>query len=928
MENSTDFITNKEYQPSLAEAFWQNKWQEQACFAYLDVSESSPSASEAQLLNQVGGGGLKVKTSNKYYVLEMFPYPSGNIHMGHVRNYTLGDVTARFRRACGYNVLYPMGWDAFGLPAENAAISRNIHPADWTYQNIASMREQLKMLGFSYDWSREIATCDPEYYQHEQRFFLAMLKAGIAYRKEGVVNWDPIDNTVLANEQVVDGKGWRSGAVVERRKLSQWFLRITDFAGDLLEGLDGLEGWPEKVRLMQQNWIGKSDGAQIKFEIYRDSSPLAGEQQSQEQGSQAMRGGQDKEVVVYTTRPDTLFGMSFLAIASTHPIAEKLAAENPEIASFIAECAKTGTSEEAIEKAEKLGIDTGLKVRNPFSGELHPIYIANFVLMEYGTGAVFGCPAHDERDYEFASKYDLPIKQVVNGEGADIAKEAFTGDGLLVNSEFLNGLHVAQAKEKAIKRLEEMGVGVRQTNYRLRDWGVSRQRYWGCPIPIIHCDDCGAVPVPDDQLPVELPKEGVRFDGVGNPLANHATWKHVDCPECGKPAIRETDTFDTFFESSWYFARFCSPQAANGIDSKLANKLLPVDCYIGGIEHAVLHLLYARFFTRALAKMGYLDVKEPFKTLRTQGMVCHETYQDEGGKWLYPEEVKRGADGGYVTLSGAPVKVMRTQKMSKSKNNTVDPRSIIEKFGADTARLFMMSDSPPERDLEWTDAGIEGAWRYVNRLWRMAQECPHQSLSCPHPQPLSQRERGEPSPLTPLPKGEGNSIAYEALEHSQRIIYRQVQKTILAVREAIEQFQFNKAVASIRECSNALEELDLNESGAGDLYHYSMRNLILLIAPFMPHLAESMWVAIGAQDLVVRQPFPVADMNAVADDEITIGVQINGKLRETLRVKKDTPNAELESRALALPAVQKYLQGLTVRKVICVQGKIVNVVAS
>jgi leucyl-tRNA synthetase len=882
MENNTDFITNKEYQPSLAEAFWQSKWQEQACFAF-DEASAKP----------------------KYYTLEMFPYPSGNIHMGHVRNYTLGDVTARFKRACGYNVLYPMGWDAFGLPAENAAISRNIHPADWTYQNIASMREQLQMLGFSYDWSREIATCDPEYYQHEQRFFLAMLKAGIAYRKEGVVNWDPVDNTVLANEQVVDGKGWRSGAVVERRKLSQWFLRITDFAGDLLEGLDGLEGWPEKVRLMQQNWIGKSDGAQIKFEICRDSSPLEGEQAKQGQSPQQSRGGIDKEVVVYTTRPDTLFGMSFLAIASSHPIAERLAAENPEIASFIAECAKTGTSEEAIEKADKIGIDTGLKVRNSFSGELHPIYIANFVLMEYGTGAVFGCPAHDERDYEFASKYGLPIKQVVNGEGADITKEAFTGDGVLINSEFLNGLNVAQAKEDAIKRLEEMGVGVRQTNYRLRDWGVSRQRYWGCPIPIIHCDDCGAVPVPDDQLPVELPKEGVRFDGVGNPLANHATWKHVDCPTCGKPAVRETDTFDTFFESSWYFARFCSPQSANGIDSKLANKLLPVDCYIGGIEHAVLHLLYARFFTRALAKMGYLDVKEPFKTLRTQGMVTHETYQDVKGKWLYPDQIEKNSNGNYVIIAekyaqkhmldkieNMIVRVGRSQKMSKSKHNTVDPRSIIEKFGADTARLFMMSDSPPERDLEWTDAGIEGAWRYVNRLWRMAQECPKSA----------------------------KNVDYASLTPAQLPIYRQVQKTIIAVRDAIEQFQFNKAVASIRECSNALEELDLNEAGAGDL--------ILLIAPFMPHLAESMWAAIGAQDLVVQQPFPVADMNAVADDEITIGVQINGKLRETLRVKKDTPNAELESRALALPAVQKYLQGLTVRKVICVQGKIVNVVAS
>ena len=1066
IENNSDFITTTQYEPSISEAYWQAKWEAEGCFAFDDCSSNNKHSDEKS-------------SKEKYYVLEMFPYPSGNIHMGHVRNYTLGDVTARFKRACGFNVLYPMGWDAFGLPAENAAIARGIHPADWTYSNIASMREQLKMIGFSYDWSREIATCDPEYYQHEQRFFLSMLKAGIAYRKEGVVNWDPVDNTVLANEQVIDGKGWRSGAVVERKRLSQWFLRITDFAGDLLDGLQQLDGWPEKVRLMQQNWIGKSSGAVIEFEIngetltthlsaltpnpspdgrgeyphkshlsnphpnplpmgegvamsaVEDPSPkgrglgegsYVGEQNlafERDVSSLPPYGGglgwglnelgfavdesqinptpstlPPNFIKAYTTRPDTLFGMSFLAIASSHPLAEKISAEKLAagdftIADFIADCAKSGTSEEAIEKAEKLGVDTGLKVQNPFNGELHPIYIANFVLMEYGTGAVFGCPAHDVRDYEFASKYGLPIKRVVEsegvaGEGVDIAHEAFTGDGVLINSEFLNGLNVADAKEAAIKKLEEMQAGTRQVNYRLRDWGVSRQRYWGCPIPIIHCDDCGAVPVPEDQLPVELPKDGVSFDGVGNPLANHATWKHVDCPQCGKPAVRETDTFDTFFESSWYFARFCSPHFAGGIDAKAANALLPVDCYIGGIEHAVLHLLYARFFTRALAKLGYVDVQEPFKNLRTQGMVTHETYQDLSGKWLYPEEVKRGEDGEWVSLSGEKVSVMRTQKMSKSKNNTVDPRGIIAKFGADTARLFMMSDSPPERDLEWTEAGIEGAWRYVNRLWRMAQDggrvaqhCPHPTLSLkqerasPHPQPLSQSERGEelpqlnssplnfnpppqPSPArvegaefvapnlanpimeeaatmeTVAMKGEKRVIFtdYNELTSSQMPVYRQLQKTIIAVREAIEQFQFNKAVASIRECSNALDELDLNDAVAAVLYHHGLKNLILLIAPFMPHLAESMWVAIGEAGLVVQQAFPVADMAVLADDEITIGVQINGKLRETLQVKKDTSNAELESRALALPAVQKHLQGLNVRKVICVQGKIVNVVAA
>jgi leucyl-tRNA synthetase len=852
-----NFINDIEYKPAIAEKYWQKCWEEAACFAYLDDSDKQ-----------------------KYYALEMFPYPSGNIHMGHVRNYTLGDVTARFKRALGFNVLYPMGWDAFGLPAENAAIARNIHPAQWTYANIATMREQLKSVGFSYDWSREIATCDPDYYKHEQKFFLKMLEAGIAYRKEGVVNWDPVDNTVLANEQVVDGRGWRSGALVERRKLHQWFLRITDFAGDLLEGLGELDGWPEKVRIMQQNWIGKSSGGLIDFAVV----------------------GDDK-ITVYSTRPDTLFGMSFLAIAPNHPIAETLAANNSEIADFIKHCNQLGTTEAAIETAEKLGYETDLKVINPFNNELYPVYIANFVLMDYGTGAVFGCPAHDIRDHEFALKYNLPIKQVVSApDEINVQEAAYIEAGTIINSDFLNGLGTAEAKETAINRLEEMQAGKRQINYRLRDWGVSRQRYWGCPIPIIHCPDCGAVPVPEEQLPVELPKEGVRFDGAGNPLANHATWKHVKCPSCGTDAVRETDTFDTFFESSWYFARYPSPQFEGGIDTAAANALLPVDCYIGGIEHAVLHLLYARFFTRALSRLGYLNVQEPFKALRTQGMVTHETYQDANGKWLYPEEVLRNASGAIMRESGAQVQVGRVQKMSKSKHNTVDPRHIIEQFGADTARLFMMSDSPPERDLEWTDSGIEGAWRYVNRLWRLAHENKN-SLN------------------------EQHNIDYTTLDDDAKALYRKTHKTIAAVREAIEQFQFNKAVACIRECTNALEDYKSNAPNT-EMQPYVLSIVTKLIAPFMPHLAEGMWTVIGGKELVATLPFPEADEKAIAEDLITIGVQINGKLRDTLQITATASKEELELRSMQLPNVQKYLEGLSIKKVIVVQGKIVNIVAA
>jgi len=871
---------------------WQQRWDEKQCFAAENNSKKP-----------------------KYYVLEMFPYPSGNIHMGHVRNYTLGDVVARARQSQGFNVLHPIGWDAFGLPAENAAIERNVHPGDWTKKNIATMREQLKSIGFSYDWSRELATCDPEYYQHEQKFFLDFVKAGLAYRKESYVNWDPVDNTVLANEQVIDGRGWRSGAPVERRKLNQWFLKTTAFSEELLSALQELPNWPERVKLMQEKWIGKSIGATIDFTL-----------------------SNGEKLEVYTTRPDTLFGMSFAAISPGHPLAQELARTNKKMAEFIEECNRIGTSEEAIEKAEKRGFDTGLTVTNPFTQKSHPLYIANFVLMEYGTGAIFACPAHDQRDFDFAVKYNLPILPVVSG-GEDPLTEAYTGDGELINSDFLNGLTSEEAKAKAVEKLEELGVGEAKTNYRLRDWGISRQRYWGCPIPMIHCEACGIVPVPEDQLPVELPKD-VTFDKPGNPLDHHPSWKHVDCPECGKKAQRETDTFDTFFESSWYFAQFtrqesgirsqvsevagakgeasrpsepsaseasrnCEPSRANRAQSnnnlftrEAANHWLPVDQYIGGIEHAVLHLLYARFFTRALKQCGYLNVAEPFKGLMTQGMICHETYQDANGDWLYPEEVEKTTDGTMVHVeSQKPIIVGRVEKMSKSKRNTVDPRRIIEGYGADTARLFMLSDSPPERDLEWTDSGVEGAWRYLNKLWRLVVRC----------QVSGVRSQGDENPE----------------------LKRATHKTIDGVTKDIEAFHFNKAVARIRELTNALQ--DSLAADSGDLMaeqREAMTIILQLLNPFLPHFTEECWEMLGNKEWLVNTAWPKADPEFLVQDTITLGIQVNGKLRGTIDVPMDHPKDETEKAALKVENVAKFLEGMTVRKVIVVPNKIVNVVAA
>jgi leucyl-tRNA synthetase len=844
------------------EAKWQRIWDERATFR-------TPPASDRP----------------KYYVLEMFPYPSGRIHMGHVRNYTLGDVVARWKRAQGYDVLHPMGWDAFGMPAENAAIAKGIHPAEWTYANIAEMRAQFQSMGLALDWSREFATCDPDYYRHEQAMFLDFLAAGLVERKESWVNWDPVDLTVLANEQVIDGRGWRSGAPVERRKLAQWFLKITNYSQELLDALDQLDRWPDKVRLMQEKWIGRSEGARVRFPII----------------------GRDDPLEVFTTRPDTLFGASFMALAPDHPLSTELAADDPGLAAFIAECAHLGTSEEVIEQAEKQGHDTGLRCRNPLAGSQElPVYVANFVLMEYGTGAVFGCPAHDQRDLEFARKYGRPVLPVVLPPGEDaqtfaIGAEAYVGDGRLINSRFLNGLDVARAKRRVIEHIEAEGLGRGEITFRLRDWGVSRQRYWGCPIPVIHCGACGLVPVPRDQLPVTLP-EDVEIKQPGNPLVRHPSWKHVPCPTCGRPAERETDTFDTFVESSWYFLRFCSPHADAPFDRAAVERWMPVDQYIGGVEHAVLHLLYSRFFTRALKRCGYLAFDEPFTGLFTQGMVCHKTFRDAAGAWLEPAEVTEVTPGVWrAQADGRPVIPGRSEKMSKSRRNTIDPTATIEAYGADTARLFMLSDSPPERDLEWTEAGIDGAWRYLNRLWRLVDDRLGQ---------LAPRGARAPEPLSPT-----------ATE-----LMRAIHRTIQAVTDELERFHFNKAVALIRELSNRLEAFDAGDPAAPALMRKGLDALVQLLGPMVPHLAEELWQRLGHEALLADTAWPEADPAWLVEDRVTIAVQVNGKLRATIALPSGSDPEAAEAAALAEPNVVRGLAGKAPRRVIVVPDKIVNLV--
>jgi len=852
------------YDAPAIEKKWQDKWEQADCFA-ASIDHEKP----------------------KYYVLEMFPYPSGRIHMGHVRNYTLGDVVARYRRAKGFNVLHPMGWDAFGLPAENAAMERGVHPGKWTIENIAAMRTQLKSMGLSYDWSREFATCSPDYYKHEQKMFLKFLEAGLAYRKESWVNWDPVENTVLANEQVVDGCGWRSGAPVERRLLSQWFLKITDFADELLAAIGDLDRWPDRVRLMQQNWIGKSEGARVRFAIDGKGPD-----------------GADDHIEVFTTRPDTLFGASFVAIAANHPLAIAIGKSNQAAADFIAECAKLGTSEAAVETAEKKGFDTGLHASHPLDPAIKlPIHIANFVLMDYGTGAIFGCPAHDQRDLDFAKAYGLKILPVVLPDGEDAANfsvsdTAYTGPGKLFNSGAWNGLDIEAGKAAAIAAITAANAGSSETTYRLRDWGVSRQRYWGCPIPIIHCGDCGPVPVPEKDLPVTLP-EDVDFAGSGNPLSRHPSWKHTSCPKCGKAAAREQDTFDTFFESSWYFLRYADPASDDGVNGEAAAYWLPVDQYIGGVEHAVLHLLYSRFFTRALSKVGYLDLGEPFAGLMTQGMVCHQTFQDKSGKWLFPTDVVKKGDAWVQIADDSEVTAGRIEKMSKSKRNVVDPELIIQNYGADTARLFMLSDSPPERDMEWTESGVEGASRFLKRVWRMAQD-----------------PELAPRGAAPLPDSEGSALALIRMAH----------KSIIGLSADIENFRFNRAVAQLHMLANAIADVKAGDKGASEAKRFAIETLTQLLAPLSPHIAEEIWQCLGHDGLLANAAWPQADASLAADDEIEIGIQVNGKLRDTIMLPRDCEASDAEARALASPAIIRYLDGKPPRKVIVVKNRIINVV--
>ena len=828
------------YNAREADARWQRIWEERKTFRADDTSAKP-----------------------KSYVLEMFPYPSGRIHMGHVRNYAMGDVLARYRRMTGHEVLHPMGWDAFGMPAENAAIEKGVNPGEWTRANIATMKAQLKRLGLSFDWDRELATCEADYYGHEQALFLDLYEHGLVYRKESEVNWDPVDQTVLANEQVIDGKGWRSGAAVERRKLNQWFLKITDFADDLLVGLDHLPNWPEKVRTMQENWIGKSEGLQFRFALSDGGS-----------------------VEVFTTRPDTIFGASFVAVAADHPIAQAVAAGNPDAAAFIELCKQGGTTAAELETQEKLGFDTGLTATHPFDSAIQlPVHIANFVLMGYGTGAVFGVPAHDQRDLDFARKYDLSVTRVVSdGDLTDplfVGDEAYTGPGTLVNSHFLDGMDVTEAKREVIERAERDSWGKGTTVWRLRDWGVSRQRYWGTPIPFIHCADCGIVPVPKDQLPVRLP-EDADFSGTGgNPLARHPTWKHVACPTCGGKAERETDTLDTFVDSSWYFIRFASQPADRPFDPAVAAKWLPVQQYIGGIEHAILHLLYARFWTRALQRVGALEVKEPFAGLFTQGMVTHATFKSADGRWLSPPEV---ADGKEIA-SGQSVETGRIEKMSKSKKNTVDPEPIVDQYGADAARWFMLSDSPPERDLEWTANGIEGAWRFVQRLWR-----------------LFSADTG----------GEGADIELD----------RKLHKAIAGVAADIEALQFNKAVAKIYELTSAVEKAKPSASRDAAII-----GLMRIVAPMTPHIAEEAWAAAGHDGLIADADWPAVDPALLVEDTVTIAVQVNGKLRDTLVMAKGAPRDEVEAAALSSDNVIRMLEGKAPKKIVVVPDRLVNLVA-
>ncbi len=872
--------TTDRYNARDAEARWQKIWDERSIFA---TKNDDP--------------------RKKYYVLEMFPYPSGRIHMGHVRNYTMGDVVARFKRAIGFNVLHPMGWDAFGMPAENAAMERKVHPKEWTYANIAAMKTQLKSMGLSLDWSREIATCDPSYYKHQQKMFLDFLRAGLVERKQSKVNWDPVDNTVLANEQVIDGRGWRSGALVEQRELTQWFFAITKFAPSLLAALDTLDRWPDKVRLMQKNWIGRSEGLLVRFALDPKTTPDG-----------------ESELEIFTTRPDTLFGAKFMALAPDHPLATAAARKNPALQKFIEDCRHHGTAQAEIDTAEKKGFDTGIKAVHPFDPNWTlPVYVANFILMDYGTGAIFGCPAHDQRDLDFVNTYSLGNVPVVCPPGQDpktfvITDTAYDGDGTMINSRFLDGMTIAEAKEEVARRLEKEAVAQRQVNFRLRDWGISRQRYWGCPIPIIHCEKCGVVAVPEKDLPVTLP-EDVTFDRPGNPLDHHPTWKHVACPQCGGKARRETDTMDTFVNSSWYFERFTDPWITTApTERPMVDDWMPVDQYIGGIEHAILHLLYSRFFTRAMKTTGHIGLEEPFAGLFTQGMVVHETYRTKSGEWVTPAEVKIEADGDVrratLIATGEAVEIGAIEKMSKSKRNTVDPDEIIAGYGADVARWFMLSDSPPERDVEWTERGVQGAFRFAQRLWRLVGEAAEIAQSAPD---------ARPAEFAPA------AMALRKATHT----------ALAKVTDDIEKLHFNVCVAAIYEFANNINEfignIDTEDGGIAADLRWAMREavnvLVQLFNPMMPHLAEECWSMLGHRSLAAEAAWPKAERELLIETTMTLPVQINGKKRADVTVARDAKSADIEAAVLALDAVKKALEGKAPKKVIVVPQRIVNVVA-
>lgn len=848
------------YNARSIEKKWQTRWENQACFRANDDSDKP-----------------------HVYVLEMFPYPSGTLHVGHARNYVLGDVYARYRRALGYEVLYPMGWDAFGLPAENAAFKHKVHPKEWTYKNARTLKRQMQLLGCSHDWSREIFTCDPEYYGHQQKMFLEFYKRGIAYRKESCVNWDPVENSVLANEQVIEGRGWRSGALIEKRLLKQWFFRVTDFAESLLTDVETLTQWPDAVRQMQINWIGRSAGMTLTFALADESGTLS----------------------VFTTRPETIYGMTFCAIAPDHPLATQWAIQNSDLSAFVTACKRGGTSAQEIETAEKKGVYTGHDIIHPLIPDKRiPIYVANYVLSDYGIGAVFGCPGHDQRDYEFAQKYGLPIIFVIRPTMEELKKDRAYGEksGVLINSGPFDGLTLADGSipVKLTEELERRGIGQANITYRIRDWGVSRQRYWGTPIPVIHCPKCGVVPVPEEALPVTLP-EDVTFDQPGNPLDHHPTWKHVACPKCGGNAERETDTLDTFVDSSWYFARFCDPHnPQKAFSAERTQKWMPVAQYIGGIEHAVLHLLYARFFSRALKMCGYWDVKEPFEGLFTQGMVCHKTYKSADGEWICPHDVVWEED--IPTYHGKPVTIGRSEKMSKSKCNVIGIDEMAETYGVDALRFFLLSDTPPERDIEWTDDGIEGCWRYINRIWALF----HKHAIIPH------------EAFRYMPDGfSKNALA----------LRRTVHKTIHDVNKSLDDYHLNKYVSALRTCSNAMENFVPETADEEWTWREALEVFTRLLAPIAPHLAEELWSALGHEGFVHRAPWPSVDSTLIVDDLIEVAVQIDGKMRGVITIPRDLSDQEaLMARVRSENGLRKYLENREIKRVIVVPGRAVSIV--